>query len=153
SASAEPSGGGTDELAGVDAAGLRVLLTRAARTHEWPSGEAALLALAERDPDSFSRQEVLTAAREVTAGLEHDNHADKVFDVLAYKLGEGGLNVLYEIVAAKGGSRAAARAADLLRKDDVRARESPALRISLEFREAPCADKLKLLDRAVKEGD
>jgi eukaryotic-like serine/threonine-protein kinase len=156
SGSADPAGAPSsapDALSGVDASGLRVLLSRAARTREWRDGEAALLALAERDPASFSRGDVVTAVRDVVAGLEHDGQADKVFDVLSSRLGDDGLDVLYEIVQAKGGSRAAARAAELLRKDAVRARETPALRIAVELRDASCVDKLKLLDRAVQDGD
>jgi eukaryotic-like serine/threonine-protein kinase len=140
-------------LVGVDASGLRAIVIQAARSRDWESGEAALLALVDRDPASFSRAEVFNAARDVVVGLERDDNADKVFDAIVGRLGDRGLDLLYELVESKGGSRAATRAAELLRKDELKARESPAIRIALELREAPCVDKLKLLDRAVKDGD
>src|SRR5262249_33145174 len=127
-------------FANADAGGLRTVLIRAAHSRDWPNGEGALLALAVRDPRSFSREDVAQAGRDVVAGLEHDGHGDKAFDALANHVGDAGLDVLYDVMQAKGGSRAATRAGELLRQDAVRARESPALRIAFELRDASCED-------------
>lgn len=141
------------ELVGIDAAGLRAIVIQTARAHAWPTAAGALLVLIDRDPDSFKRSELFDAAREVVVGLEREGDADKAFDAIVNRLGDTGLDLLYEIVEAKGGSRAATRAGELLHKAEVRERESPALRIAIDLRDASCVDKLKLLKRAVKDGD
>ena len=56
-------------------------------------------------------------------------------------------------MSRRGGSKAAARATDLLGRAEVRAHASPALKITMELRDAPCAGKEELLDRAVADGD
>jgi len=141
------------EVDGIDANGYRALLVRAAHAREWPNGEAALLSLASLDHASFARADVLKAARDVAVALENAAAGDKVFDTLAHGLGSEGLDVLYEIVQGRGGSRAAARATLLLRDESVMAHATPALKIAFGLREASCAEKLTLLDRASSEGD
>jgi serine/threonine-protein kinase len=142
-----------EKLERIDAAGLRVIVIRATRAQLWPTAEEALLALAVRDPASFGRPDVIAATRELVVGLERSGSAAKVFDVLENRLGAAGLDLLYEVVESKGGSRAATRAFELLHKDAVRARSSAALRIACDLRDASCVDMLKLLDRAVQDGD
>jgi serine/threonine-protein kinase len=139
----------------VDAAAWRGRMRAAADGKEWGRGADALLALAELDSKAFEAREVAGAAVAITAGIElgSDPRSDKIFDVLANKLGAAGLDILYMIVSTRGGSKAASRAAELLRSKAVMERASPALRIAIELRDAACKDKLALLPRVINEGD
>jgi serine/threonine-protein kinase len=111
------------------------------------------VALVDVDPESLRRPDVAVAARDVTAALERESGAEKLFTALAKGPGDEGLDVLYDIVQSKGGSHAAERASELLRGDAVLLRASPALRIAFRLRDAPCVDKIPLFDVAAKEGD
>jgi serine/threonine-protein kinase len=124
-------------------------------TKDWSRGTDALLALAELDPKAFEAPDIAASAVAITAGIEHvgDERSNKVFELLTNKLGLAGLDILFEIMSTRGGSRAAARATEILRRKDVLERASPALRIAIDLREIPCKDKLTLLARAKTEGD
>jgi serine/threonine-protein kinase len=139
----------------IDAAAWRTRMRVSADGKEWGRGADALLALAELDPKAFEARDVSSAAVAIAAGIElgSDPRSDKIFDVLTNKLGAAGLDILYAILSTRGGSKAAARASDLLRTKAVFERASPALRIAVELRDAPCKDKLSLLPRAIAEGD
>jgi serine/threonine-protein kinase len=73
--------------------------------------------------------------------------------VLAQRAGPAGLDVLYSIVEQRGRTRASARAAELLRRPEIMAQAPPQLALAFALRDAPCARKLDLLDRAAAEGD
>jgi eukaryotic-like serine/threonine-protein kinase len=145
------SPGRSEAPAGADTA--RLLFLRAARAHDYRGAGRALVALADRDAAAFRDPEVALAARDVTGALEPDGTADDVYDALSRRLGGAGLDVLYAVVEGRGGSRAATRAADLLRRGDVIAAGSPELRIAFALREAPCDEKPALFDRAARDGD
>jgi eukaryotic-like serine/threonine-protein kinase len=140
-------------LDGIDATGLRIIVIKATRSQLYSTAEEAWHALAARDPAAFERQDVIAATRELIVDLERQGAADAMFDALEHKLSGAGLDALYDVVESKGGSRAATRAAELLRKEPTRGRASAALRIAIDLRDAPCVDMLKLLDRAVQDGD
>ncbi|HZF55362.1 MAG TPA: serine/threonine-protein kinase [Polyangiaceae bacterium] len=142
-------------IEGLDAAAFRSRIRTSAEGKEWGRGADALLALAELDPKAFEARDIAGAAVAVAAGIElgSDPRSDKIFDVLVSKLGTTGLDILYSIVSTRGGSKAAIRATELLRTKEVIERASPALRIAVELRDAPCSDKLALLPRARNEGD
>lgn len=146
-APAPPAGDGADPA--VPAA----LLLRALRVRDWNGGEAAFFDLISRDPRALHGAEMAVAARDLAATLEREHRGDRIFEALTDKVGTDGLDVLYDLVASKGRSSAAVRAAEALRRKEVIERASPEMRIAFELREAPCVDKLALLDRAVKEGD
>jgi serine/threonine-protein kinase len=118
-------------------------------------GLEAFYTLAEHDPAAFHDPTLLVPTRELAAAVAVGGGADtdRLFDLLGHRLGADGLDVLYEIVRTRGGSRAAARAEPLLREGDAMSRATPALRITFALREAPCPEKAALLDRAVAEGD
>jgi serine/threonine-protein kinase len=130
-----------------------MLLLRALRVRDWRGGEAAFVGLASQGPRAFQRPDVTIAGRDLAAALDREGIGDRVFELLTNGLGSTGLDVLYELVATKGRSRAALRAAAILRNKDVLSRASPSLAIAFELREASCVDKLGLLDRAEQEGD
>jgi eukaryotic-like serine/threonine-protein kinase len=140
---------------GFDLAASRATLKSATGRHEWPNALTAFFALAAGAPSAFDEPEMVSLARDLASGvaLQGGEPADRLFDTLATHLGTAGLDILYEIVKSRGGSKAAARATELLRRADVIARGSPALRVAFALRDVPCDQKLGLLDRAVSEGD
>ncbi|WP_437708254.1 serine/threonine-protein kinase [Sorangium sp. So ce448] len=134
----------------------RAQLSRAVATRNWVLGARSLLALAEADPElALSRglrEEVLSTVAGI--GFEEDNPAaDEVFDLLTNRLGSGGLDVLLDLVRARGGTKAARRASEILARPEVMARATPALRVLFAFRRASCGGKRALFGRAAAEGD
>lgn len=98
------------------------------------------------------REAILELAMRVT--LLEGPEPDKVFDLIATKTGTVGADILYDIVATRGGSRASRYAEELLKDESVRARGTPAMRIAYDLRAAKgCEEKIALLDRASAEGD
>jgi serine/threonine protein kinase len=150
-----PSATATAAPPGFDAAATRTLLRRTASDHDWVHATEAFFLLADHDPTAFHDPLFVAAGRDVAAAsaVTGGAGADRVFEALSKRLGADGIDVLYEIVRTRGGSRAAVRAQELLAQSDVLARASPELRITLALRETPCAGKPALLDRAAAEGD
>jgi serine/threonine-protein kinase len=137
----------------VDSQALRIMLTKSARLRDWGRAGDALVALVDADPAALRRSEVAVAARDVTAALERESGAERLFAALAKGPDDAGLDVLYDIVQSKGGSHAAERASEILRQDAVLLRATPALRIAFRLRETSCVDKIPLFDVAAQEGD
>lgn len=81
--------------------------------------------------------------------------AERIFTFLTTgRAGAAGPDILFDLVTTRGGSRASTYAEEMLRRDDVRARGTPALRVAWEFRAAPtCQAKVALFDRVRAEGD
>ena len=126
SASEKPAAGAPLDL-DFDEPGAKVTMTRAAALHEWATSEKAFDALADKAPAAFADRQVALGARDLAVGLEKEGAGEKVFDRLARGLGTAGLDILYTIVESRGGSKAAARAADLLRETEVLKRATPEL--------------------------
>jgi serine/threonine-protein kinase len=156
-ATAEPAATASAEPAAPaeqgDPVAARASLLRALRVRDWSGGEAAFFDLLSRDPRAFHAPEMGQAARDLAVALEREHRGDPIFAALTDKLGPDGLDILFDLVASTGRSNAALRAAEVLRRQEVIARATPEMRIAFELREAPCVDKLALLDRTVKEGD
>jgi serine/threonine-protein kinase len=133
----------------------RALFRNALAAHDFKHGIEPFFTLVEHDGEAFRDPILATAARDlaVTIASAPGDDADRVFEALAHRTGSDGVDVLYEIVRTRGGSKAATRAEALLAQGDVSARGTPALQITHALRAAPCADKLALLDRAVQGGD
>jgi eukaryotic-like serine/threonine-protein kinase len=138
-----------------DGAAARTMLRRGAAVHDWVHATEAFFALVDHDPAAFHEPAMLGPSRDVAAaaGIAGGEAADRVFEALANRLGGDGIDVLYEIVRTRGGSKAATRAEELLRKSEVLGRATPEMRVTLALRDATCQDKLGLLDRAAAEGD
>jgi serine/threonine-protein kinase len=153
--SAAPSATVSASTDAFDAIGWRAVLRRSATKGDWFNGQAALLALVERAPESFHDAANAAAAREVATVVAHagGEPADRVFEALTNRLGTDGLDILYDIMAERGGSVGAKRAESILAQKPVLARATPELRIAFELREVNCEGKLALLKRAVAEGD
>jgi hypothetical protein len=137
----------------TDASIQRSLLLRALRVRDWNGGEAAFLELVARHPAVFHDPATAQAARDLAVALEREGHGDRLFEALTTRLGTDGLDVLYDLVATKGLAGAAVRAGTVLRQNEVLARATPEMKVAFTLREASCADKLGLLDRAEREGD
>jgi serine/threonine-protein kinase len=157
-ATAEPSASvdRPTEIDGRDAAGWRTVLRSAAITGDAGNGARAILALSEIDPEMFEQAEIVndTAIVVVAAELGDRTLADKVWELLGSdEIGAAGPDVLYMIVTQRGGSRGAERAKEMLARDDVKARISPALSVTMALRDAPCREKPALYERAANEGD
>ncbi len=133
----------------------RALFRNAVVVRDFQHGIELFFALVEHDPAAFREAPLALAARDlaVTIAGAPGDVAERVFEALARRLGGEGVDVLYEIVRTRGGSKAASRAEALLAQADVVARATPSLQITHALRAAPCADKLALLDRAVAAGD
>ncbi len=122
-------------------------------TRDFTHAGPPFLALVDKDPAAFKDPVIAMGARDVAVALAGNPEGDPIFDALATKLGGPGVDVLFEIIRTRGGSKASARAEKLLADPEVLGRGSSALRITYELTTAPCAAKLGLLDRAVAEGD
>jgi hypothetical protein len=141
---------------GIDAAGWRSRLRDAAKASDPSSGAKALLALASLDRAALSEGAVVADAASIAVLVELRGSASAapVFDLLgSAELGSAGPDVLYEMATRFGGSRGAARATAMLSRKDVRGRASPALRLVLALRDAPCHEKREQLERVGLQGD
>ena len=141
------------EIDGLDSEEWRKLLRNTAETSDWKRAGAAILALWKLDPAALTRPEIIDSTAKVVSQLPaHDpDLGEEVFNTLAS--GPYGLDVFYRLMSVRAGSKVAARARDLLKEPEVRERASPALRIALELREAPCSKKEALAPRAAEVGD
>ncbi len=133
----------------------RALFRGMVHAHDYLRAVTPFRALVERDPQAFHDPQIAVAARDlavIMAGLPGPD-TDHIYSALEARLGEDGVDILYEIARTRGGSRASTRALTLLKKPEVLARAAPATRIAYDFTQALCLDKLTLLDRATKDGD
>ena len=79
---------------------------------------------------------------------------DRMFDLLVNHMGTTGIDILYQIVTTKGGSRAAALAEKLLASPEVRARGTDALRAAYDLRAAKtCEAKREVFGEVAEHGD
>ena len=144
------------EIDGADAPTWHKRLRISLQTQSYARGADAILALVELDPTAFKRDDVRAAVLDVSVGVattSDEQRAQQLFDALANALGSDGIDLLYQIVSHRGGSRAASRAAGLLRQPAILARGTPAVRIAFEIRDASCGAKRELIARARDEGD
>ncbi len=119
------------------------------------SAVAELRELIVRDPHALAGAEDRRRAAKVAyrAALAELKSTEALFDALAERAGQDGLDVLYDLVEGQGGTRAAELAASRLERRDVRARANAALDVALALRGASCGAKARLFDRAGEVGD
>lgn len=80
--------------------------------------------------------------------------SDRLFTFLTTKAGAAGPDILFDLVTSRGGTRAAARAEELLRLPAVVAKGTPAFQVANELRAAAtCKDRTKLYERVKSDGD
>lgn len=128
------------------------VLRQAPASRDFGHAIEAILALARLDAHALGTAELRAAAVEVAVNADAER-VPKLVDALATRFDADGLDILYELVTMRGGSPAADQGAAMLKKPDVRARGTAALRVALDLREAACADRVGLLDRVKAEGD
>lgn len=117
--------------------------------------------LIEIEPSAIDRNDVRKMVADVAvqamtaspaSGMSPD--AERLFTFLMSGAGPAGPDILFDLVTTRGGSRAASYADELLRRPEVVAKGTPALKIANEMRlTATCQDRTKLFDRVKSEGD
>jgi serine/threonine-protein kinase len=155
-AGSAPAAAAPSTVDGLDGPTWRRVLQQSATAQDALRGAKAIVALAQVDPGAFQRPELIPAAAAVAVAVEIGDRriADSVFDVLSSeRLGGGGPDVLFHMTSFYGGSRGAKRAADLLLRPEILGRATPALQVAMALRDASCAEKPGLFDRAAREGD
>jgi hypothetical protein len=135
---------------------LRADLRKDLELGHYPAATEALGRLIELEPrsaeDGDVRGDIVELSMRVT--LLTGPEPARVFDLVSTRMGPAGVDILYELVTTRGGSRAATRAEELLHDAAVRARGTPALRMAYDLRMAPgCDEKRALFARAKGEGD
>jgi serine/threonine protein kinase len=155
STAAPPSATAAAALPEAPDAASRTLLRTAVSTHDYLRAIPAFRALAEHDTAAFRDPLVATAARDLAVVLAaiSNPETEAIYGALATQLGEAGVDILYEIVRTRGGTKASTRATALLEKPEILARAPASARISYEYARALCPDKLTLLERCKAEGD
>src|SRR5262249_48725348 len=115
------SAGAAPGLQDLDAAALRSRLRDFTNTRDWARAGKALEALAKADPAALHEAAIASAAASVAVALETTGgeDADAVWNLLSARAGVPGLEVLFEIVRGRGGTKASKRAAAILREPEV----------------------------------
>lgn len=134
----------------------REALRKAVKGKAWNGAADALLKLAARDRGALEDRVVAEAARSLAIAIASPAgkaRVDAVYQALATRFGAAGPALLYDLVEGRGRSGPALHAAEMLRKPEVAALATPALRVSFVLRDAPCDKKLDHLDEAVQDGD
>jgi serine/threonine-protein kinase len=141
---------------------LRTRLSKEVRGDKMKDAVATIEALVAADPSAAEDAGVAddveaAAARLAYLGANDPKQtatSDRLFDLIATKMGSAGPSILYRMATQRGGSKAGDRAKALLGDEDVRGRAKPALKITIElFVTRGCKEKAALLDRARDEGD
>jgi hypothetical protein len=158
SATTSPSAAADEEaeLAALSPAELRKRFVKNVRSGQMAAAVTSLERLLSAEPAAAEDRELRDVIVDLTQRITQlDGPApDRLFDLVAQKMGTTGGDLLYELWTTKGGSRAAKRAEDLLRDAALRERSSPAMRIAYELRDAKrCEDKIALFSRAATDGD
>jgi hypothetical protein len=140
----------------ADAREARAVLHKELQFARYGTATEALGRLLEIDPraadDGEVRADIVELAMRVM--LLTTGEPERVFDAIVNKMGTTGIDILYELVTTRGGSRGAAYAEELLQDQKVRAHGTPALRIAYDLRQThDCDQKKALFPRAKTDGD
>lgn len=113
--------------------------------------------LIEIEPSAIDRPDVRrlmadAAVASLIGGMNAD--AERFFLFLSTRAGPAGPDVLFELITTRGGTRAAAYAEELLRREDVRAKGTPAFKVAYDMKTATtCQARQAMFERVKKEGD
>ena len=131
---------------------IRADMTKSFEDKRWDDGASALTELAKADPRlACDVAEKRTADALMAITRERAAHELEAWKAVA--MSECGADRLYRFVENGGKAPWALRAAELLREPEVVAHASPAVAIAFALRDAPCDQKIAMLDRAVTDGD
>ncbi len=140
-------------LSESDIALLKSKYQQAWRGKDWRGASKEAIALIKGAPSAFNDFDLAQRTERLAIVLSKENAADELLQTLGNDLGSKGLDILYALVEGQGRAPIAMGAMKLL-EDPVRvARGTPAMQIALALRVSPCSAKLKLLERASKDGD
>ena len=133
----------------------KIRMKASIQVKDWPNARLSFRKVAELDPAALADPMFLPVVVDLVTNVgQHPSaDADQVFDLLENRAGGAGLDVLYDVVQRRGGTLAATRATEILKKPAVLARASAPLRVAFELRVASCGEKGSLLSRVVAEGD
>lgn len=112
--------------------------------------------LLDAEPSMAGEREIKNGVIEVLMRVMMGDqaNADRLFSLIENKMGTNGPDLLYEIITTRGGSKAAKRAEDMLRSEELRGKGTAEFRIAYDFRMAKtCDEKVPLFERAGTEGD
>lgn len=123
----------------------------------WDNAIDSLEVFVKMDPDGPKDHNVKTGVNDLAVKACVDKTAGRckrIMALLSERMGEGGVDILFELVVTRGGTGATWHAAQLLQKPDVISRGSEALRMAHALRTANSCPKVKaLLGDAAKVGD
>jgi serine/threonine-protein kinase len=137
-----------------DLDGLRRRLRKSTNEGDWDDATNATMALLSADPEAIeSDPDAERTIGDLLQALDRAAHPRTEELWRAVALSRGGPDLLYRFAETGGKAPWAQRARGLLRDKEVQRSATPAVRIAWALRDASCAEKLTLLDRAVKEGD
>ncbi|MCS6900314.1 MAG: serine/threonine-protein kinase, partial [Myxococcales bacterium] len=138
-----------------DATPWKIRMKASIHVKDWPNARLSFRKVVELEPAALADPVFLPSVVDLVTnvGQHPSTDADHVFDLLENRAGGAGLDVLYDVVQRRGGTLAATRATEILKKPAVLARASAPLRVAFELRVASCDDKGAVLDRVVAEGD
>jgi len=123
------------------------------RGKDWRGAAKEAIALIKGAPDVFRDVDLAQRTERLAIALSRENADGELLDALANDLGSKGLDILYALVEGQGRAPIALAAMKFLEDKTRVARGTPAMQIALALRTSSCAEKLKLLERASKEGD
>ncbi len=114
---------------------------------------AKMKRLLELDPEAPRDDNVRAAIVDLTMRimLVVGPEPDDMFDQLVNHMGTTGIDILYQLVTTKGGSRAATLAQKLLDRPDVVARGTEAVRLAYALRSSKSCEAKKALFPAIGE--
>jgi serine/threonine-protein kinase len=136
-----------------EVASLRKKFKDAFRFRDWRGANRIALDLGKGAPEVYKDPEFVSYASSLAITLSKENAEGELMKLFSDELGPDGLDILYAFIEGQGKAPIAVAASKLLEDEARLARATPAMRIALELRNASCVDKLKLLERAGKEGD
>lgn len=108
------------------------------------------------DPSAPQDKEVRQAAMKLApdAALLRNETSEKMNNLLSSRMGSVGIDLMYELIATRGGTVAAQDAERILREESVRERGTEAMRMAYDIRYASgCDAKKALFERAKTIGD
>jgi len=132
---------------------LKSRYQQAWRGRDWRGAAKEAIALIKGAPSVFDEVDLAQRTERLAIALSKENAADELLEALGNDLGSKGLDILYALVEGQGRAPVALSAMKLLEDKTRVAKGTPAMQIALALRTSSCAEKLKLLDRAGKEGD
>jgi eukaryotic-like serine/threonine-protein kinase len=140
-------------LSESEIAGLKAKYQVAWRNRNWRGAAKEAIALIKGAPSVFDDADLAQRTEKLAIALSKENADIELLEALGNHLGSKGLDILYALVEGQGRAPVALNAMKLLEDPNRVAKGTPAMQIALALRTSSCAEKLKLLDRAMKEGD